>query len=429
MTRTVWQISDAIEAAVWAAAQPSLRMYCDSTSALLAAVEDRSRRYTSERDALDRPSDAQADLAARALFFTVADAAKVHHPLSELHAAGRIALDGGAPLRILDVGAGCGAMSLGLLDWVARSAQALQLASVRGLDITLLERDGAALALAAAALKRAAASFGVAITITEVRSDVTAGTWMRGLRPFDLIIAGTVFNELPESHRLSVASAALQLLTPSGHAVIIEPALRETSRGLHRLRDALVGRGAARVVAPCVHNGPVCPALADEDDWCHEELLGGLPPRAAELARLSHLRDSGLKFAYLTLVRSDSSWPRSLRAVDGQLFRIMRPPRGLKGRVETLACGEPGWVPLRLLRRHRTDGNRAVQDAHRGDIVVLHTAHKAEGNALLDVVGDDRVELMSVRMPTQRAATVNPAALPREPEPDRSLVMPGSEAE
>lgn len=401
MTRTVWQISDTIEAAVWAAAQPSLRLYCESTSALLAAVEDRSRRYTSERDALDRPSNPQADLAARALFFTIADAAKMHHPLSELYAAGRLTLDGsGAPLRILDVGAGCGAMSLGLLDWLARSAQALQLASVRGLDITLLERDGAALGLASAALKRAAASLGVTMTIAEVRSDVTAGTWMRGLRPFDLIIAGTVFNELPESHQLSVASAALQLLTPSGHAVIIEPALRETSRGLHRLRDALVGGGAARVVAPCVHNGAVCPALADDDDWCHEELVGGLPPRAAELARLSHLRDSGLKFAYLTLVRSDTIWPRSLRSVDGQLFRIMRPPRGLKGRVETLGCGEPGWVPLRLLRRHRTEANRAVQDAHRGDIVVLHAAQKVEGKALLDVVADDRVELLAVHLPT-----------------------------
>jgi len=89
-----------------------------------------------------------------------------------------------------------------------------------------------------------------------------------------------------------------------------------------------------------------------------------------------------------------------LRSVDGQLFRIMRPPRGLKGRVETLGCGEPGWVPLRLLRRHRTEANRAVQDAHRGDIVVLHAAQKVEGKALLDVVADDRVELLAVHLPT-----------------------------
>ena len=35
----------------------------------------------------------------------------------------------------------------------------------------------------------------------------------------------------------------------------------------------------------------------------------------------------------------------------------------------------PGWVPVRLLRRHRGAGNRAVERAHRGDLLALDAAN------------------------------------------------------
>lgn len=389
--RTVWKISERLESIVWAVAQPTLRTYCESTSALLAAVEDRSRRYTSEREALDRPSNAQADLAARALFFTVADASKIQLPLAELIAAQRLDGAAAAPLRVLDVGAGCGAMSLGLLDAWVRCGYG------RSLHFTLIERDAAALALASAAIRQAGQVLGVTVTVAEVRSDLTAGTWMRGLLPFDLIIAGTVLNELAEVQQLSLVTAAMQLVVATGHMIIIEPALRETSRALHRLRDALLGRGAVRVVAPCVRAGAPCPALAQDNDWCHEERMSTLPPRAAELARLTHLRDSGLKFAYLTLARSDATM---LAASGGEKFRIVRQPRGLKGREELLGCGEAGWVPLRLLRRNRSQANQIVQETHRGDVLVVQREIPGAVDTMLDIQANDRVELLAAALPS-----------------------------
>ncbi len=394
--RTVWKISERLESIVWAVAQPTLHTYCESTSALLAAVEDRSRRYTSEREALDRPSNPQADLAARALFFTIADAGKIQLPLAELIAAQRLDGSVAAPLRILDLGAGCGAMSLGLLDAWARCSY------VRALHVTLIERDAAALALASAALSQAGRELGVAVTVDTVRSDLTAGTWMRGLVPFDLIVAGTVLNELAEVQQLGLVSAAMQLVAASGHMIIIEPALRETSRALHRLRDALLDRGAVRVVAPCVRAGAPCPALAQDNDWCHEERLATLPPRAAEIARLTHLRDAGLKFAYLTLARSDAATLPAATA--GQKFRIVRQPRGLKGREELLGCGDAGWVPLRLLRRNRNQNNQVVQATHRGDVLVIEraplAADQAQAGAMFDIQADDRVVLLAAALPS-----------------------------
>ena len=75
-------------------------------AALVDAVVDRSRRYTSEREALAAPADRNSDLAARALFFTIADAAKPALPLLELARAGHQPrwqhTRGRGPDRVLD---------------------------------------------------------------------------------------------------------------------------------------------------------------------------------------------------------------------------------------------------------------------------------------------------------------------------------------
>jgi hypothetical protein len=107
----MWVVPDDLEDAVRAATIAQLGDAPLATRALTAAIVDRSRRYTSERDRLS--ADRGGDLAARAAFFTIADAMKIAIPLGEL--AHRGALPAARPLRIVDLGAGCGAMSLGAL--------------------------------------------------------------------------------------------------------------------------------------------------------------------------------------------------------------------------------------------------------------------------------------------------------------------------
>src|SRR5579863_545057 len=108
----IWRVPVELEDAVYAAARAVVGDAPLAAGPLHRAIADRSRRYTSERDRLARPDDPIADLAARAAFFTVADAIKIAIPLAEL--AGRGALPAREPLRVIDLGAGCGAMSLGL---------------------------------------------------------------------------------------------------------------------------------------------------------------------------------------------------------------------------------------------------------------------------------------------------------------------------
>jgi ribosomal protein RSM22 (predicted rRNA methylase) len=379
--RAVWQLHPALEDVVYAQAQlavPALVNVASSTSAMLAAIEDRSRRYTSERLSLAKPTDPTADIASRALFFTVVDAPKVQIPLQELLQRAQLNLHGEAPLRVVDLGAGCGAMSLGLLDFWAKHRAS------RPLQLELVERDVAALRIAKTVLSASAQLLGLRCEISVSAMDLSEAT----LRRYDLALAGTVFNELPVEQHLSVAQQMLRAVAPAGHAIIIEPALRTTSRDLHRLRDSLLSQGHARVMAPCTKSDAPCPALHKEQDWCHEDRLTKLPPRTHELARITGLRDSGLKFSYLLLGHvSTTQLPATLVSE----FRVMSSARSLKGQVQVAVCGSAGWQTVRLLRRHRNSSNQELLDSMRGDVIQLHDDLRVWSNPRIDVTADTAV--------------------------------------
>ncbi len=351
-----WTVVAAVEDALWAAAAKArVPEAWLGGPGLSAAVVDRSRRYTSEREQLTAPPGEWGDLAARALFFTVADAAKIQVPLAELamRAVDPVARSVGGELRVLDLGAGCGAMSLGLVAHAAAHGSG-------ALVIELVDRDAKALAIAGDAIRGFAAAVGVTVRVSVRTADVTAP--LGG--PYGLIALGSVVNELPAATGLAVVRAAMKAITPDGAVIVIDPALRTTARGLHAIRDALITGGDATVFAPCTRRIAPCPMLADERDWCHEERALELPPRALRIAINTGLRDGAMKFAYLTLRRD----PLPLLD-EPEALRIVGIGRKSKGKLELPACGAAGLVTLRLLHRHRYEGNRTIERARRGDLV------------------------------------------------------------
>ncbi|MEO7595537.1 MAG: small ribosomal subunit Rsm22 family protein, partial [Byssovorax sp.] len=153
--------------------------------------------------------------------------------------ASRAALPAARPLRVIDLGAGCGAMSLGLI-----ATTTLPLA------ITAIDRDAAALGIAATSVRDLASRRKTATTIATRVDDATSAH----LADADLVLIGTLLNELDDTARLTMVERALGALSPDGSVIIIEPALRETSRALHTVRDAILARGAAHVFAPCTRH-------------------------------------------------------------------------------------------------------------------------------------------------------------------------------
>jgi ribosomal protein RSM22 (predicted rRNA methylase) len=362
-----WVVPIELEDAVYDAVRAELGDAALATAALRHAIIDRSKRYTSDRDRLAAPADPRGDLAARAAFFTIADAIKIAIPLGEL--AGRGAMPAGVPdrgLRIVDLGAGCGAMTLGIVA-------ATKLAA---LDIVAIDRDAAALRIADHAIRGLGRRRDVGVAVATRTGDVATASIPR----CDLVVIGSVLNELVPDARVALIERALAAIGDDGAVIVVEPALRAVARAVHELRDAVIARSLAAVFAPCTRTLAPCPALRDADDWCHEDRPVQLPPRTAELARLTHLRDGGLKMAYLVLRRA----PLPLVASVGA-WRVVSAAMPAKGKLEIYGCSDAGRVPIRLLKRNRSDANRELERAHRGDVLVIERA--------LDAAADERVEV------------------------------------
>src|SRR4051812_10312430 len=233
----------------------------------------------------------------------------------------------GAPIRrVLDLGAGTGAAGAEIR---ARFGQ---------IELTSVDRVG-----------------GPGILV----ADVVGRSRPAGVRGhFDLIVAAHLLNELDGlsvfDRAALVAGWCDDLLDQNGWCVIIEPALRETSRALLGVRDRLLERGFF-VVAPCFWQGP-CPALARDRDWCHSAAPAVVEGR------------SRVDFSYLVLRHSGTP------ATDQTLFRVVSDRLEEKGRQRIFGCGPAGRESIVRLDRDRTEENAPFDRLERGDTVTISEA-------------------------------------------------------
>lgn len=255
----------------------------------------------------------------------------------------------GRPRRIADLGAGTGAAGTALRGYF-------------GEDLDLIEVD------------RVAATGGARA------GDVTNISTLSGLavmrEPFDLVVSAHVLNELyvdkDASDRLPRLAKLVKrwcevLLVEGGTLILVEPALRETSRGLLAVRDHLLAAGL-HIVAPCFFTGP-CPALVRERDWCHDTA----PTKHAH----------SVDYSYLVIRVSGE--PTS----DPALFRIVSDPLPEKGRLKLFACGSSGRHPVVRLERHASQANADLDRLVRGDRArIVRTTFAQDG---LRVVKDTTV--------------------------------------
>jgi ribosomal protein RSM22 (predicted rRNA methylase) len=200
-------------------------------------------------------------------------------------------------------------------------------------------------------------------------------------RRFDLVTMGHALNELfrgesAAERRAALLEEALSLLAPGGSLVVIEPALRETSRALLSVRDLLVARGVP-VRAPCLYRGP-CPALARETDWCHAERPIEPPPLVVGIGRRAGLRKEAVKMSTLVLAPRSEGWPEP---PPGRVFRIVSEPLPSKGRLRYMGCGPEGRLGLALQAKHLSERNRRFERLARGDVVEL-TGVEPRGDGL-----------------------------------------------
>jgi ribosomal protein RSM22 (predicted rRNA methylase) len=179
---------------------------------------------------------------------------------------------------------------------------------------------------------------------------------------FDVVVAAHLLGELyvdrPPEHRVTararrVRAWASALLARGGTVILVEPALRETSRELLAVRDQLLALSDLEIIAPCFWTGP-CPALANPRDWCHD---------AAEV-----LSRSRVDFSYLVL--------REAKRTPGNeaLYRVVSDPLPEKGRLKLFGCGPAGRHPFVRLERDASPSNAAFAGLVRGDVMTIERA-------------------------------------------------------
>ncbi|MCL2726136.1 MAG: small ribosomal subunit Rsm22 family protein [Polyangiaceae bacterium] len=315
-------------------------------------------------------------LEARVGFSFARDVPKGSAAVRELVAKGALAIPEARPLRIVDVGAGLGAMTWGVV-------RALEAANQSGsVNALLVDEDRAVLTVARTIADKAASRFSTAPV------KLTVETRTESIRPglrlpqADLLVMGQVLSELdlalaPQDRVARHAAILSEWLASSvserGALVVIEPALRNRTRHLHAVRDALIMEGKAQVLAPCLH-ALVCPAYAIAGEWCHDDLDVDLPAWLVPLARAAGLRWQGLTFSYLVLRAPEAharagkpeAHARRLR------LRVISDVMRTKGKIEMFGCTEAGdRIRLRRLDRDANACNAVMSELHRGDIVTL----------------------------------------------------------
>ncbi len=158
----------------------------------------------------------------------------------------------------------------------------------------------------------------------------------------DLVMLGHVLNELPEDDQNRLLAAIKARLAPGGRILILEPALRSTTRRLMALREAL--RAAPFTIqAPCPCFGP-CPMLSLERQWCVAELPWSPPLWFRALDEAAGLDRRQLSFAYLVAQKGGEA--RTPKA------RVVGVPKAQKGKIERWMCLPEGGERWEALSRH-----------------------------------------------------------------------------
>jgi hypothetical protein len=175
-------------------------------------------------------------------------------------------------------------------------------------------------------------------------------------------------NESTESPR-AMARTLLQAwddhLEEEGLVILIEPALKAQSRRLLQLRRAILEKAeesGLKLLLPCLGH-QACGALAEAEDWCHEEVSWWRPPYLRKLDDMASLDRKSLPFSYLVFAKTQRSMQEllpNLRGAADARYRLVSPAHSEGRDLEFFLCGQSG----KRRARYRDD-----PELERGDIL------------------------------------------------------------
>ena len=358
-----------------------------SSDRVTQAVEDLSRLFTKERTDLSRPYlDDPAFAAGYLQYFLPVNLSKIQLLLDELPEESCSQADD--RFAVLDIGSGPGTGALAVLDWWCSRQPVM----TGALSVIAVDNQQGALRRAEQLWKHYCRQGHVAnADLKTCEGDVQQKAWLGQMRqgaPFDLVILANCLNEMYTdakdqiAARTNLVTELLALLAPHGTVMLVEPALRETARALHQVRDHLLQKGSCNIYSPCLHHRD-CPALVNRDDWCHEERAWQAPAVIQRIDQEVGFIKDALKFSYL-LLRKDGKTIVKRRP---DLYRVVSELRELKGEKRAWLCNELGRQEVGRQDRLASPQNAALDRWHRGAIVQIEKIVRKERGGKVSALG------------------------------------------
>jgi len=320
---------------------------------------------TRDREALPAAYLKDPDLRQAYLrYFVPANISKIHLPLRELslHPKGLLRKD---RLKVLDLGSGPGTALLGMMEFFSHHDHKPVL------DCTALDQVGENLKDAERLFTEWRENTGMDASLRTLRSGVDRAAARLAGERFDVLILSNVLNELfhgnderTEVRRNFLLGLLNQLMDQQGSCIIIEPALRETSREMLEVVCGLPAQ-TAQFYAPCPASG-LCATLENARDWQHEEVPWDPPEIVREVDQRIGLRKDALKFSYVVL-RKDASSITDVLGLDA--WRVVSEPLISKGKAEFYLCGSEGRRLVVRLDKDWSDLNQDFGGLQRGAFV------------------------------------------------------------
>jgi len=313
---------------------------------------------------LDERAAGRPDLSdARLHYFMPTDLAKTWLPFGEL--AGALELDRRKMISILDLGAGTGTASIGLMLMLSR------LGFAGKVSLTLVEPDRTVARLATSAL-------GALRDVCDLRfrevvrgDDVDGFLRARSPERFDLVVMLDVLTEMfpQDAYVTGVGALAGRLLKDkvkrTGFLVLVEPALKRVSQRLSQAGTDHAGSGGA-VYGPCPTGG-LCPALTRKSAFCFHSASVPMSPLLQSVSARCGLSRHEVNFSYLSISPSGRMPPAPASDSWG---RIVSFPRRVKKGFNYHVC-TPGGLCVAFAPRFLADGSTRGGRLKHGTIVTL----------------------------------------------------------
>ncbi|KAB2880208.1 class I SAM-dependent methyltransferase [bacterium] len=291
------------------------------------------------------------------LYYTTCNLLKMYYPLGELKKSEFF--KGNSALCVLDLGSGTGTMIISLSSWLAENFPSSRT------HFTAWDQSSVALQTLEKFYERFDWKYELETHPMDIENIRLTD------QRYNLITGGNVLNELTKNGEEQFINILERNLLPDGFVILIEPALKNSSRRLLELRDRLLQSGWV-MYAPCfTHNS--CPALANPEDWCHHDMPWERPKFIEILDEMvGHIRKS-LKFSYLILSRRNihlSEFIAPKRNFTNQ-FRVVSDLFKEKGRRRIFLCNDLGRIECLKNKRDNSEKNGAFDDLELYDIVQI----------------------------------------------------------